>query len=179
MRCAPCLILLLSFAPALWGQAGTQAGKPGPRAAVRAKEPEPAIWVNFVPLASGAPVHAVTGQVGTLDLGRISYMGGTDAGGIKIFRKKNSFVVSTVIGLRVGPESPTATARLMGTVTEVSAASRISVDGVRLTISPQIIQMAVPLGPVTSHRLEIEVPIDEPEAVAQVARSIAFQVVAN
>ncbi len=176
-RCAP-LILFLSLVPALWAQA-SRALQPGPRAAVRAKEPEPAIWVNFVPLAGGVTVRSLTGQVGTLDLGQISYMAGASTAGVKVIRKKNSFVVSTLIGLRVGPESPSATARLMGTVTEVSAVNRISVDGVRLTVSPQIIQMAVPLGPVTSHRLEIEVPIDEPEAVAQVARSVAFQVVAN
>ncbi len=178
-RSTPCLILLLSLVPALWCQTASPAEKSGPRVAVRAKEPAPAIWVNFVPIPSGAPVRSVAGGQGTLDLGRISYMGGASVEGVTIIRKKNSFVVSTVFGLRMDSEPNTGTAKLIGLVTAVNATNRISIDGVRLTALPQVIQMAMPCGAVTSHRLEIEVPVDAPEMAAQVAQSIAFQVVAN
>lgn len=177
-RSAPCVILLFSLVPALWCQAGSSAEKSGTRA-VRAKETVPAIWVNFVPIPSGAPVRSAKGDLGTLDLGRISYMGGATTEGVTVTRKKKSFVVSTLFGLRVGSESGTGTAKLVGMVTEVNANNRISVDGVRLTLVPQVIQMAMPCGAVTSHRLEIELPTDAPDIAAQVAQSITFQVVAN
>ena len=178
-RGAPYLILLLSLVPPLWCQTGTPAEKPGPRAAVRVKEPATAIWVNFVPIPSGAPVRSLKSDLGTLDLGRVSYRGGAATDGVTITRRKGSFVVSTVFGLRVGSASGTGTAKLVGMVTEVNANNRVSVDGVRLTVVPQVIQMALPCGAVTTHRLEIEVPTDAPAIAAQVAQSIAFQVVAN
>jgi hypothetical protein len=177
-RRVTCLLLLLSLAPLSWSQSGTPGEKPGLRA-VRAKDAEPEIWVEFVAIPNGAPVRQVGGGVGTLDLGQISYMGGATTEGVNIVRKAKSFVVSTRFGLKVGAASAAGTAKLIALVTQVNANSRVSVDGMRLTVMPQVVQMAAAYGAVGSHRLEIEIPIDAPEALARVAESIVFQVVAN
>ena len=114
-RSTPSLILLLVLVPALWGQAGTTSGKkPVPRAAVRTEEPEPTIWVNFVPVPRGAPVRMAGGGQGTLDLGRVSYLGGATNEGVTVVRRGKSFVVSTIFGLRVGSETSSGTAKLIG-----------------------------------------------------------------
>lgn len=179
-RSASSLIVLLALVPALWGQATPATGeKPAPRAVVRTKEPEPTIWVNFVPVAKGAPVSTAGGGQGTLDLGRVSFFGGATNDGVTVIRRGKSFVVSTVFGLRVGSESSTGTAKLIGLVTQMSANHRISVDGVRLAVTPQVIQMALKYGVVTEHRLEIEFPVENPEVAAQLIQAVAFQVAAN
>ncbi len=114
-----------------------------------------------------------------LDLGRISFFGGATNDGVNVVRRGKSFVVSTIFGLKVGSETSTGTAKLIGMVTQVSANHRISVDGVRLSLTPQVIQMAVKYGAVTEHRLEIELPTDAPEVAAQLLQAVAFQVLAN
>lgn len=178
-RSAPILIVLLVLVPALWGQVTPPGEKPAPRAAVRTKEPEPNIWVSFVPVPRGAPVSMAAGGQGTLDLGRISFFGGATNDGVTVVRRGKSFVVSTIFGLRVGSEASTGTAKLIGLLTQMNANYRISVDGVRLALTPQVIQMAVKYGAVTEHRLDIEVPADNPEVAAQLFQSVAFQVLAN
>lgn len=178
-RSVPSLILLLVLVPALWGQAIPPAEKPAPRAALRTKEPEPTIWVNFVPVPRGAPVSTAGGGQGTLDLGRISCFGGATNDGVTVVRRGKSFVVSTIFGLRVGPDTSAGTAKLIGLLTQVNATYRIAVDGIRLAPTPQVIQMAVKYGAVTEHRLDIEIPVDNPEVAALLLQSVAFQVLPN
>ncbi len=177
-RCALCLLLLLSLAPLSWSQGGAPGEKSGLRA-VRAKEAGPEIWVEFVAIPNGAPIRQMAGGVGMLDLGPLSCLGGASTEGVTVVRRSKSCVVSTRFGLRVGAVAASGTAKLIALVTQVNANTRVAVDGMRLTILPQVVQMAASFGAVETHRLEIEVPIDAPEELAQVAQSVVFQVVAN
>ena len=175
-RCSP-ILLLLAVLP-LWGQGSPESGKPGPRPAVtRSAEPDPALWVAFVPVPKGAPIHDVGGGQGTLDLGPVSYLGGARRDGVTVVRHKQRFVISTWFGLKAGGGSAASgTAKLLAFVSQLSPLQKVSLDGIRLTQVPQIVQVGVRYGAVTQHRLEVEVPVDAPEMVAQSINAISFQV---
>ena len=171
-------LLLVVFATTLWGQAGAQ-DRSGSRTPLRATGPEHALWVTFVQLPKGAPVRDVGGGQGALDLGPVSYMAGTAREGITVARRPRSFLISTIFGLRVGTEASGGTAQLLGLVTHLTAGTRIAVDGINLSLVPQVLQVAIPFGEVSRHRLEVEIPIDAPETVSQTLNAIAFQVISN
>ncbi len=142
----------------------------------RPKESDPSIWVTFVPVPKGAPVQDIGGGRGALDLGPISYLTGAEREGVVVTRRSQSFLISTFFGLRLGGERSASTARLVAVLLQPSAVHKVWIDGVRLSSAPHILQMSLKLGAVTQHRLEIEVPIDAPEAAAQCLNTIAFQV---
>ena len=160
------------------GQASPDTGKPGPHPAVtRSAESAPALWVAFVPVPKGAPVHDVGGGQGTLDLGPVSYLGGAQREGVTVIRRKQRFAISTWFGLRAGGGSGAGgTAKLLAFVTQLNPQQKVYIDGVRLTTAPQVNQMGIRFGAVTQHRLEVEVPADAPEMVAQSFNAISFQV---
>ncbi|HEU5451159.1 MAG TPA: hypothetical protein VFU76_04205 [Terriglobales bacterium] len=145
---------------------------------IRGKASAAALWVNFVPVPKGAPVRSIAGQ-GTLDLGRISYTAGSTQDGVTITQGPRTFTVRTRFGLQVGSPDNVGTAKLLGVLNGINPAIRVTVDGVRLTPSPEVIQMALKFGAVSEHRLEIEVPVTMYEAAAQVVNAISFQVIAN
>lgn len=156
----------------------TQPGEPTVRNAVRDKASDAALWVNFVPVPKGARVRSIAGQ-GTLELGQMSYLNGASEDGVSIRRGMRTFTVSTRFGLLVGDSSMHGTARMVAVLTHIEPAIRVTVDGVNLTSSPEVVQMAIKYGVVTEHQLEMEIPTSMPEIAAQVVNSIAFQVFAN
>lgn len=172
---------LLAVSAALLSAAAaqnTQPGEPTARNAVRGKASDTALWVNFVPVPKGARVRSIAGQ-GTLELGQMSYLSGASEEGVTIHRGPRTFTVSTRFGLQVGDSSMHGTAKLVAVLTQIEPAIRVTVDGVNLTSSPEVIQMAIKYGAVNEHRLEMEIPTSMSGAAAQVVNSIAFQVVAN
>lgn len=174
--CTTSLVLLLLVVPALWSQGKPEAGKPGAATVIRPKESDPTIWVTFVPVPRGVPVLDVGGGRGTLDLGSISYLTGATREGVNVSRRAQSYVISTAFGLRVGGAGSTGTAKLLGFLVQPLVVHKIWIDGVRLSLTPQILQMTLKYGMVSEHRLEIEVPVDAPETAAQCLNAIAFQI---
>ena len=177
IRWAWLLALTVALLPAAAAQ-NMQPGEPTSRNAVREKSSDAALWVSFVPVAKGARVRSIAGQ-GTLELGPMSYLNGSNQEGVNIQRHARTFTVSTRFGLLVGDSSMHGSAKLVAVLTQVEPAIRVVVDGVRLSSSPEVIQMAISYGAVTEHHLEIEIPTSMSGAAAQVANSIAFQVFAN
>ena len=174
-------VLLLTVVTALVAVAAAQTAQPGESAAgkvIRNKPADAALWLTFVPFPKGAPVRSIAGQ-GTLDLGRVSYLAGSTEEGVQIKRGKQTFTVSTRFGLQVGAPTAQGTAKLLGLVSQANPAIRVAIDGIDLSMAPQVIQMAVRFGVVTEHRLEIEIPVSMPDAAAQVANLISFVVIAD
>ena len=174
-------VLLLTVVTALAAVASGQAAQPGESAAgkvIRNKSTDAALWLTFVPFPKGAPVRSIAGQ-GTLDLGRVSYLTGSSEEGVQIKRGKQTFTVSTRFGLQIGAPNAQGAAKLLGVLSQANPAIRVAIDGIDLSVAPQVIQMAVRFGVVTEHRLEIEIPVSMPEAAAQVANSISFVVIAD
>ena len=94
-----------------------------------------------------------------------------------MIRRKQRFAISTWFGLRAGGGSVAGgTAKLLAFVSQLSPQQKVYIDGVRLTTAPQVIQIGIRFGAVTQHRLEVEVPVDAPEMVAQSFNAISFQV---
>lgn len=172
--------LVMAVLAGLLPAAAAQNNQPAETAkrVVREKASEAALWVNFVPVPKGAPVRSIAGQ-GTLDLGRISYTAGSTQTGVTITRGPRTFTVLTRFGLQVGTPDNVGTAKLLGVLNGINPAIRVTVDGVRLSPAPEVIQMALKFGAVSEHRLEIEVPLTMYEAAAQVVNAISFQVIAN
>lgn len=175
---------LLVLTAALLPAAAAQNTQPGEAAAPRSvgavldKASDAALWVNFVPVPKGARVRSIAGQ-GTLELGRMSYLSGATEEGVSIRRHGHTFTVSTRFGLQIGDPATHGTAKLVAVLTQINPAIRVTVDGVNLTSAPEVIQMAMKYGVVTEHSLEMEIPTSMPDAAAQVANAIAFQVIAN
>lgn len=172
---------LLAAAAALLPAASAQNAQPGEptvRNAVREQASDAALWMNFVPVPKGARVRSIAGQ-GTLELGRMSYLSGASEEGVTIRRHAHTFTVSTRFGLLVGDPAMHGTAKLVAVLTQLTPAIRVAVDGVNLSTSPEVVGMSMKYGVVSEHQLEIEIPTSMPDAAAQVANSIAFQVFAN
>jgi hypothetical protein len=171
------LVAIAALLPAVAAK-GLQPGEPTLRSAVRQPASEAALWVNFVSVPKGAPVRSIAGQ-GTLELGRMSYLSGVSEEGITVRRQARTFTISTRFGLLVGDRTMHGSAKLVAVLTHLNPAIRVAVDGVNLSSSPAVVQMAIKYGAVSEHQLEIEIPTSMPETAAQVANSIAFQVFAN
>lgn len=176
-RWAWLLALAAALLPAAVAQ-NAQPGEPTARNAVRDKASDAALWVNFVPVPKGARVRSIAGQ-GTLELGRMSYLSGATEDGVTIHRHGRTFTVSTRFGLQVGDPAAHGTAKLVAVLTQINPGIRVTLDGVNLSSVPEVIQMAMKYGVVTEHSLEMEIPTSMPDAAAQVANAIAFQVIAN
>jgi hypothetical protein len=174
-------VLLLTVVTALLTVVSAQTAQPGDSAAgkvIRNKPTDAALWLTFVPFPKGAPVRSIAGQ-GTLDLGSVSYLTGSTQEGVQVKRGKQTFTVSTRFGLQVGAPNSQGTAKLLGVLSQANPAIRVAIDGIDLSVAPQVIQMAVRFGVVTEHQLDIEIPVSMPEAAAQVANSISFLVIAD
>lgn len=174
-------VLLPTVVTALVAVASGQTAQPSEPATgkvIRNKSTDAALSLTFVPFPKGAPVRSIAGQ-GTLDLGRVSYLTGSTEEGVQVKRGKQTFTVSTRFGLQVGTPNAQGTAKLLGVLSQANPAIRVAIDGIDLSIAPQVIQMAVRFGVVTEHRLEIEIPVSMPDAAAQVANSISFVVISD
>lgn len=128
------LIAALLAAPA-------SAGGRRRNAAVSAAREE--IAIAFVGVTAGSGADAV------IDAGPMSHL----------HRRAN--VTVKVFGIRL--EGPGKTATLRASLETVDRRCIVRVDGIELGTVPKVIAAQAPLGSVTSHRLEIEVPPTVPE----------------
>lgn len=159
-----------------WAQKGGMANHTSKTVVNMQTESAGGLSVSIVSLSDGA---SVAGQR-LLDLGRVSYAGRTRTPGVQSKALADRLVVSTGLGLVVqGSSLHVASASLMASLVYPEPSHVLWLDGVRLTITPQVIQRQIPVNKTSAHRLEIEVPTSLPEKDAGIHNSIIFQVVPN
>lgn len=117
---------------------------------------------------------------GVLDLGSVSYGSAARRSNVEVRSSAGRMVVSTKLGLSlVDPAGHIGAATLLACLALPEGAFVLRLDGVRLTITPQIVQSRVPVGKISSHQVEIEVPSSVTERNPALHNSIIFQVVPN
>ena len=133
---------------------------------------------SIVSLGSNATVSG-SSQNTQLELGRISYGGGTRVSGVAVKRTPDALVLTTRFGLLLqgagGQKSRTATVRAF--VTDAGSKKIYAIDRIRLTTTPQTIGSAAPIGAVSAHQLEITIPTGD--APGPMASDIGFLATPN
>jgi hypothetical protein len=135
--------------------------------------------ITFLTATNGSPVHSLGSDQGVLNLGSFSYFPGADVNGAEIRRQKDSFIVSTRFGLRIGLSNGhrAGTATVSAFLLSPDPLRTVWVDGVRLSMTPGIIGRQVSYGAITEHVLKIAVPISMP--AGQLLDSIGVIVTPN
>jgi hypothetical protein len=177
-----CVLPLLVFGCFLvtvgWAQRKNTA-KHGPPAALTVQA-QGRISVAFRPTADGATLAPGGPGQGTLDLGVVSYGGTARTSNVQVTRQHDRFMVSTKFGLSLDdPARSTASAAVLAALAYPETLHTIRLDGVTLTVTPQVVMGQARLGAVSLHRLEIEVPTSLTEKNAQLHNAIVFQVIPN
>ena len=133
---------------------------------------------SVVSLGSNATVSG-SSQNTQLELGLISYGGGTRVSGIAVKRTPDALVLTTRFGLLLqavgGQRSRTATVRAF--VTDASSKKIYVIDSLRLTTTPQTIGSAASIGAVSAYQLEITIPTGD--APGPVASDVGFLATPN
>ena len=128
--------------------------------------PSGALSIEFVELRTG-PSLVVAGSDAWMDVETVSRQPGTSGG--NVVRVRRQFGIRIVrAGVALG--AATVTARLESP----DGRSAVRVDGQLLTNAPVVISARVPIGTVTSHGLEIEVP--DSVSAGPLAVSISWEV---
>ena len=101
---------------------------------------------------------------GILNLGTLSNVAQEDHNGTQIHPQKDSFVVVTRLGMRVDlPDSGRAgTATVSAYLLSSDPLRTVSLDGIRLSMTPEIIARHVSYGAITEHVLKVMVPASMP-----------------
>jgi hypothetical protein len=86
-----------------------------------------------------------------------------------------SKVTKRVFGIRI--EGTAATATLRAFLESHDGRSVIRIDGIALTTVPALIDAQLPVGKVTTHTIEIEVPASVPEGT--IASAVRWEVATN
>ena len=120
--------------------------------------------ITFLTATNGSPVHSLGSDQGVLNLGSFSYFRRADVNGAEIQHQKDSFVVSTAFGLRIGISNVhrAGTAVVSAFLLSPNPSRIIWVDGVQLSMTPGVIGRQVSYGVITEHALKIAVPISMP-----------------
>lgn len=144
------------------------------------KQTEGAISIGFAGLTKGSQAGQEGVGYGTLDIGTVSYGVGAKSPHTQVRRLADRLVVTTEFGLSITDHSlPAASAMLLAATAFPENVYTVSVDGVRLQATPQMVQANVPLGRTSVHRLQIEIPNTVTEKDSQFHNSIVFQVIPN
>jgi hypothetical protein len=141
---------------------------------------EGAITVAFTNTPDGAALTAGTSGQRGLELGTLSYGSIPRTPNVQVRHLRDRFIVVTKIGLSI--QDPTlhfASASVLASLAAPDIGHVLWLDGVRLNTVPQVIQSQLRVGPISSHRLEIEVPTSLTEKNAQLHNAIIFQVIPN
>ena len=126
------------------------------------------------------PSGGRTAGGGALDLGSVSYGSAARRSNVDVRSSAGQMVVSTRLGLSlVDPAGHIGAATLLACLALPETSYVLRMDGVRLTTTPQIVQSRIPVGKISSHQLEIEVPGSVTEKSPGLHNSIIFQVVPN
>jgi hypothetical protein len=163
-----CFVVIWMLLGAGMGVAGGQRPAPGSRhtSAINLLErgSGPSASITFLTAANGAPVQGLGTDEGMVNLGSVSNCSRPDEHGAQILPQKDSFVVSTRVGLRLDLSNATGagTATVSAYLLRGDPLRTVWVDGVRLSTMPGIIARQVSYGAVTEHVLKIEVPRSMP-----------------
>jgi hypothetical protein len=116
---------------------------------------------EYVVTALPADGRAVAANGGQLDLGPISYQ---DPESRRHGAGRNgSFSVQRYFRLRLEHRSGKAgRVALTAALVHGCSSCKVSVDGIPITLAPQIILRKADLNSTTAHRLEIEIPVSAP-----------------
>jgi hypothetical protein len=135
--------------------------------------------VSVVNLTTNALLPGTTAGPAVLDLGSVSYAGSHNSN-IITEQKKNSFVVTTTFGLLVKDTSRhTGFATVSAYVSSQSLQLTYRVDGRKLSSIPTVISVRHPIGGVSRHNLEVEIPNSLTERFAQQQVALQFEVTPN
>ena len=126
-----------AFLPILCAALVAAPASAGGRRHAAVSAPRPEIAIAFVGVSAGSGADAV------LDAGRMSHV------------QRRAF------GIRL--DGPGKTATLRASLETLDARCIVRVDGIVLGAAPRVIAAHAPLGSVTTHTLEIEVPASVPE----------------
>jgi hypothetical protein len=130
------------------------------------------IDVAVVQISDGASVQAGAGAA-VAELGTVSGNLRPGTAGISIVRRDRSYVVVTFIGLRATSATRAGHVSFQAFLDSPLPGIVIRVDGVELSSAPVVFATGMPLGLVTRHRLEVEIPNSMP--VARVPSEIPLQ----
>jgi hypothetical protein len=136
----------------------------------------PSINLIFSQASSGVRVHRLgTGQA-LLDLGSVSHAAGPTQLGVTANSNPRELVLSTRFSLCIDQAGSVSsrTATVSAYVLYPDASSSSSIDGVRLSMSPQIIQRQARYGISYEHHLEVVIPVSAAEG--DVSNQIEFLV---
>jgi hypothetical protein len=131
------------------------------------------------PLYAGGRRRAAATSPAVRDEVSIAFVGVTgggreavmDAGRIAQFRTRRVF------GIRLDTAGTTGTATLRAYLESFDGRAKVRVDGIELGLAPRIIDPQAPLGTVTTHTLEIEIPPNVPEGAF--ASAVRWDVTTN
>jgi hypothetical protein len=115
-----------------------------------------AIAVLFVQQPDGAALQTLQ-RAAIADLGTVSGAESSIAG-VQVVHGIRSYKVTTTIGLRATSDGTQQPITLQAYLDDVLSGITVRLDGVQLGTMPQIFADNVPLGTVTRHRLEIDIP---------------------
>jgi hypothetical protein len=179
-----CYVLtLLTLGSSLFradGWAQRKGSRTSPKVLTMQSQSSGSVSAELSSTADGAAVALGPSGRQALDLGTVSYGTGARAANVQISKRADGFVVTTKFGLTIQDTSQRfSTAVVMASVAFADNIYGISVDGVRLATTPQVIQAQARVGPAQQHRLEIHVPASATEKNAQLHTLIVFQVVPN
>jgi hypothetical protein len=131
----------------------------------------PTITILAVP--TGAMLQSQGTGNASMDLGPISYYEGTSAVGETTRRNTGAFVISTRFGLKVDcPRNSSSQVNLTVSRLDASASHAISIDGMLLGPTAQMLVSSMSCGSSGEHRLDLEVPVSTP--AGPIGSTIAF-----
>ncbi len=138
------------------------------------------ISVRVVGFPGGAPVLGGSSGTGLLDLGPLSYGGVVQRPNVRIKRSDGHFAAMTTFGLEIrGFSRAGATAAVSAWLTTPDSRCPVRVNGVALGRVAHRIADRVPVGRVSWHQLEIEIPTSLSENDRLLSSGIQFDVVPN
>jgi hypothetical protein len=146
------------------GQRSGPANRSNTAISLRARSEMVNASITFLSATDGAPVLNVGLGEGILNLGSLSYVAQANEPGVHTEMHKDSFVVSTKVGLRVDVTNSGrgGMATLSAYLLSPHPFGTVAVDGVELSITPGIIARQISYGAITEHVLKIVVPASMP-----------------
>ena len=140
--------------------------------AVRARKAEIAVRVRSVPviasitflkIADGAAIELTGVNNAVLTLGSLSNTAQANHNGTQIWSQEASFAVSTRLGLRLDLSEPSRRGTARGAyLMNTDLLRKVWLDGIPLSIIPNVISSHISYGTVTEHVLKIVVPASAP-----------------
>jgi hypothetical protein len=117
----------------------------------------PGVTVAVVQAPGGATVQTGAGAA-VAELGTVSANVRRTMNGVAILRRSGTYVVATAIGLRATSTTSSEAVSLQAFLETPIPGVHVRVDGIELTSNPITFATSVPLGVITRHRVEVEIP---------------------